>query len=104
MLAKFSIRIMAISSTARTGLRGDFLRFRRKGAVLLHHGHPEDSCRYRYDGVADDHHDRSQHLSQDRRGSNVSIADGGHCDNGPVDAAWNAGETVGRPLHQVITR
>lgn len=51
-----------------------------------------DSRGHRDDGKTRQHHDRSQHFSQDRHRGNIPIADGCHRDDTPLNCLRNTRE------------
>ncbi len=54
----------------------------------------DDTGRYGNDCVAEDHQHRGQGLASGGLGCDIAVADGGDCDNRPVDAMWDTAETV----------
>ena len=89
------IDIVSLGAALGAGLRG------YAGTEGVGHFHGHDAGRYGDDGVAENHHQRCHGLAESGLGRNIAIADGGQGDDGPVDAPWDAGETVGLTLDDV---
>ena len=61
----------------------------------------DDSGRHGNDSVADNHYYGGNSLPERGLGRYITIADGGQGNNGPVNAARNAGKSVLRILNQI---
>ena len=67
-------------------------------AAALHHRSGDDTCRYGYDGVSDEHDHHGKETSQGCLGSNVAVAYGSHRHYGPVDAVGDVVKLSARAL------
>jgi len=90
---------VCIVSFPRTGLTGPGRHFAQSDQFR-----GENPCWDDDQAVAQNHDEHRQHLSSRRQRDRVAVAgagDGGQC---PVDALWDGGEAVFRPLDEVHER
>ena len=96
MLAVLGVCIVPLS---RAGLTGPGRHFAQPDKFRGQNPRWDDD-----QAVTQDHDEHRQHLPSRRQRDRIAVAGSGDGGQGPIDALWDGGEAVFRPLNEVHER